>query len=273
MSPVRTLERFRRDLRVDGVNLDIAGLRRDGTATPIVFLHGFGSTKEDYADIIQHPELDDHAVLAYDAPGCGTTGSSDLSASSIPFLVAVTKQMLAAEGIGCFHLAGHSMGGLTGLLLADEQPERIASFIDIEGNLAPEDCFLSRQIFDHPAEDPTTFLTQFADRAADSCCAASALYSASLPHKVRAGAVRAIFTSIVNLSDHGRLLERFLTLPMPRMFVYGEQSNTLSYLSTLAAGGVELTEISHSGHFPLYSNPPELWKQLTQFIRGVEARP
>jgi pimeloyl-ACP methyl ester carboxylesterase len=268
MSPVRTLQRFRRDLRVDGVTLGIAGLRRDGTGTPIVFLHGFGTTKEDYADIILHSELDDHAVLAYDAPGCGATCSSDLSASSISFFVAVTKQMLAAEGIDRFHLAGHSMGGLTGLLLADEQPERIASFINIEGNLAPEDCFFSRQIVTDPAENPGAFLSHFTDRAADSDSAAGALYSASLPHKVRASAVRAIFTSIVDLSDHGRLLERFLALPMPRMFMYGEQNNSLSYLSALVEGGVKLAEISHSGHFPMYSNPPELWKQLTQFIHG-----
>jgi hypothetical protein len=46
----RKLQSFRLPLTVDGTSLDIAGMYRDGTGTPLVFLHGFGSTKEDYAD-------------------------------------------------------------------------------------------------------------------------------------------------------------------------------------------------------------------------------
>lgn len=34
-------------------------------------------------------------------------------------------------------------------MLAHEEHERVISFVDIEGNVAPEDCFLSRQIFTH----------------------------------------------------------------------------------------------------------------------------
>ena len=49
------------------------------------------------------------------------------------------------------------MGGLTALLLADQDPSRVASFIDIEGNVAPEGCFLSRQIISHPHPDPDDF--------------------------------------------------------------------------------------------------------------------
>ena len=36
-----------RELRVDGVDLRVAAIGRDGPE-PIVFLHGFGSTKEDH---------------------------------------------------------------------------------------------------------------------------------------------------------------------------------------------------------------------------------
>ena len=59
---------------------------------------------------------------------------------------------------------------------------------------------------------------------------------------------------MVDLSDNGHLLQRFLRLPFPRMFMYGEQNRRLSYLPTLADGGVELAEISESGHWPMYSN-------------------
>jgi hypothetical protein len=63
--------------------------------------------------------------------------------------------------------------------------------------------------------------------------------------------VRPIFESMVDLSDNGDLLARFLALPAPRMFMYGEQNGSLSYLTTLGRRGVRLAEIAHSAHFPM----------------------
>jgi pimeloyl-ACP methyl ester carboxylesterase len=271
MTPVTELERFTLPLTVGATQVEVAGLHRDGTGTPLVFLHGFGSTKEDYADVIQQERLAGRPVLAYDAPGCGDTTCMDLGAISIPFLVSVAEQVLHAKQIDRFHLVGHSMGGLTALLLADRDPSRVTSFVDIEGNVAPEDCFLSRQIVSHPHDDAETFLADFAERVGGSRFYSSSLYAASLPHKVRAGAVRPIFESMVELSDHGKLLDRFLGLGVPAMFMYGEQNNSLSYLGTLAAGGVELAEISHSGHFPMYANPPEMWARIADLVSRAEA--
>jgi pimeloyl-ACP methyl ester carboxylesterase len=238
-------------------------MHRAGTGTPLVFLHGFGSTKEDYADVIQQEALADRPILAWDAPGCGATTCSELEAISISFLVEVARAVLAAHGIERFHVIGHSMGGLTALMLADQDPSRVVSFVDIEGNVAPEDCFLSRQIISHHHPDPQGFFDEFQTRVWGSRYYTSALYAASLPHKVRPGAVRPIFESMVELSDHGHLMERFLGLPFPRMFMYGEQNNTLSYLAHLAENGVELAEIPHCAHFPMYSNPPAMWSRIT----------
>jgi len=249
-------------LKVDDVHLDIATARRDGDRAPIVFLHGFGSTKEDYTDIIFKPEFDGRPFLAYDAPGCGATACDDLSAISIPFLVRTAQLVLDRAGIDRFHLVGHSMGGLTALQLAHEQPDRVLSFIDIEGNLAPEDCFLSRQVVTHPSSDPV-FFDDFIERARRSPFPSSALYAAGLRHKVRPGAVRGIFESMVDLSDHGDLMTKFLALPFPRMFMYGA---TPSYLPKLAANGVELAEIPHSAHWPMYANPVAMWARITHFL-------
>lgn len=270
MSPVHKLERFTLPITVDNTRVEVAGFHRNGTGTPLVFLHGFGSTKEDYADVVQQGRLAERPILAYDAPGCGATIGADLDAISIPFLVSVAQQVLHARQIDRFHLIGHSMGGLTALLLADKDPAKIASFINIEGNVAPEDCFLSRQIITHPHDDAEKFLAQFAERVGGSGFYSSSLFAASLPHKVRAGAVKSIFESMVELSDHGNLLDRFLGLPVPAMFMYGEQNNSLSYLQTLATGGVELAQISHSAHFPMHSNPPEMWARITDFVSRID---
>jgi pimeloyl-ACP methyl ester carboxylesterase len=244
-------------MRLGDVEVEIAGMYRDGAGTPIVFLHGFGSTKEDYADVVHQEGLAGRPVLAYDAPGHGASQCSDPAAVSVPFLVAVAEGFLRTRGVHRFYLVGHSMGGLTGLLLAERNPTKVAGFVDIEGNLAPEDCFLSRQMISHHHIDPQTFLDEFTERAWTSHAAASTLYATALPHKVMPAVVRPIFESMVDLSDHGDLLHRFLALPLPRMFLYGRDNHALSYLPQLVADGVELAEIPHSGHWPMYSNPPE----------------
>lgn len=265
MTASETFTHTQLPLTVEGVQLNVAAIHRNGNLTPIVFLHGFGSTKEDYADIVQHAEFAGHPFLAYDAPGCGESQCSDLSSISIPFLLQTALQMLEHFGIERFHLVGHSMGGLTALMLAHQFPERVISFVDIEGNIAPEDCFLSRQIDAYPSDDPEKFFTAFIERARQAPAYASALYSASLRHKVRAGAVRGIFRSMVDLSDNADLMSRFLGLKCPRMFMYGEQNASLSYLSHIEAQGVRLAPIPACGHFPMYSNPIAMWKQIADF--------
>jgi pimeloyl-ACP methyl ester carboxylesterase len=232
-----------------------------------VFLHGFGSTKEDYADIIRLPQFEGRPFMAYDAPGCGQTSCSDLSKVSIPFLVETALAVLEQLKIERFHLIGHSMGGLTALMLAHRHPERVLSFVNIEGNIAPEDCFLSRQIISYPEKDGVRFFNEFVDRTFHGRDFSSALYASSLHHKVQAGAVRGIFESMVDLSDNGDLMSKFLGLPCPKMFMFGEQNSTLSYLDHIETHGVRLATIADCGHWPMYSNPPAMWKMLADFIR------
>jgi pimeloyl-ACP methyl ester carboxylesterase len=213
--------------------------RDGGPAAPLVFLHGFGSTKEDYADVACQRAFTGRPFLAYDAPGCGQTCCADLAAISIPFLVKTARAVLDHAGIRRFHLVGHSMGGLTALLLAHQEPDRVLSLVDIEGNPSPS----------------------------------SALFAASLRHKVRPGAVRGIFESMVDLSDHGDLMPKFLALPCPRMFMYGEANSAVSYLADLAASDVELAKIPYSGHWPMYANPVAMWERIAAFIGQGSALP
>ncbi len=232
-------------IEVDGVKMRVATMHRDGRRPPIVFLHGFGSTKEDYADVALYRRFDDRGMIAFDAPGCGETECSTLSTLSIPFLQQTAERVLQHYGVERFHLVGHSMGGLTALTLASDAGRSILSFSNIKGNLTPEDCFLSRQILDFPSDDPDAFMKEFAERTWRDNRFSSPLFAAALPYKVRVEAITPIFRSMVNLSDNDKLLEKFTGLPCARMFVYGEQYRSLSYLGTLLKSGVQLAEIEH----------------------------
>ncbi|KAJ5088370.1 hypothetical protein N7456_011986 [Penicillium angulare] len=256
-------------LQVQGVNLNVSTVSNLNSQPPILFLHGFGSCKEDLADIVIQKDLQQHGYLAFDAPGCGHTTSDKLSATDIPFLVATAEALLSHFNITKFHLMGHSMGGLTALLLAHRYPERVLSFLDIKGNLAPEDCFLSRQIFTFHSDDPEVFLNEFINRTRAAKSFSSPLYSSTLRARVHAEAVRPIFESMVHLSDEEDLLGMFLSLPFPKMFMFGKENSGLSYLPRLEKAGVELAEIPNSGHFPMYSNPVEMYRRMGGFLGKI----
>lgn len=93
------------------------------------------------------------------------------------------------------HVVGHSMGVLTALLLAQQEPHRVLSFVDIENSLAPEERFMSRQIVTHPGDDDERFFDGRRARTPLSRVR-ECLYAASLRHKVRSGAVRGICGSM-----------------------------------------------------------------------------
>lgn len=53
---------------------------------------------------------------------------------------------------------------------------------------------------------------------------------------------------------------------LPRMVMYAELNNSFSYLPRLKENGVELAEIPYSGHFPMHSNPPEMYRRIARFL-------
>jgi pimeloyl-ACP methyl ester carboxylesterase len=252
------------------VSVTLSVIRREGPLPPIFFLHGFGGTKEDYVDIALNPLFAGRSFLAYDAPGSGESTMSDMSKLSMPLLASIAEKVLEYFNITHYHLVGHSMGGLASNLLAQRQPSLVLSFINIKGNLAPEDCFLSRQILHFPSDDPEMFVHEFIKRTRTSLLYSNGLYAASFRAKVQPAVIRPTFKSMVDCTDNGNLLEAFESFKFPRMYMFGEQYSSLSYLPRLVNAGVELAEIAHNGHFVMYSNPVAMWERIGQFLGRVE---
>lgn len=259
------------DFTIDGTSVSVSCVRRDGLGSPVLILHGFGSTKEDFLDISLTPFLRGVPFILYDAPGSGQSTCQDLGKLSIPFLVQVAEEILSHYAPQKFHLVGHSMGGLTALKLAQKRADDVISFVNIKGNLAPEDCFLSRQaqLYPFSSLSPQEFMRHLVEWARRSPEFGSALYAAALPAKVQPEAVQPIFKSMVHITDSEELLDIFEVLPCRKMYMYGEQYRSLSYLPRLLLDGIKLAEIPHAGHFIMYSNPIQMWQRIGHFVQNL----
>ncbi|OOF92499.1 hypothetical protein ASPCADRAFT_210342 [Aspergillus carbonarius ITEM 5010] len=258
-------------LTVNNHPLRLSTLYRPGPKPAILFLHGFGSCKEDLHDLLYLPSLRDHTVIAYDAPGCGASEhhgpSSDLT---IPFLVATAQAVLAHYHTTTFYLIGHSTGALTALMLAATLPstQQLLAFINIEGTLSPENCFFSRSLYNDmlKSTSPEDDLENLIAYVSSTPGYSHTLYASLLRSRVQSDAVKPIITSTVQLSWKN-LLGRFVRLSCPLMYMFGDQNREASFLEQLEKNGVELARIPMSGHFPMYSNSAKMLKRIEGFFR------
>lgn len=130
-----------------------------------------------------------------------------------------------------FLLVGASTGGLVALLYAERRPDRVIGFLNVEGNLAPEDCMFSRLVVPH---DYARFSREVFPAIKNSFAAKRGRGFAKHSEVLNRASPRAYFDfsfQTVEYSDRGRLIDRSLALPTPIHFVYGSENRGLSYLN------------------------------------------
>jgi pimeloyl-ACP methyl ester carboxylesterase len=102
----------------------------------VLLLHGgFASieTLRDLGDLLA-PHL---RVLAVERPGHGRTPDVE-GPYDYAVMVAGTLAYLDALGVGAVHVVGHSDGGIIGLLLARDHPERVRSLVTVGANVSTD---------------------------------------------------------------------------------------------------------------------------------------
>ncbi|MBN1761517.1 MAG: alpha/beta hydrolase [Methanomicrobia archaeon] len=251
--------------------IDYFILRRAGNDA-VVYLHGLGCSKNDFLEAINSPELKEYTLVGFDFPGCGNSPYPSGFHLEIDDLVEITHLVLSKLQIDEFVIVGHSMGGLVALLYAERYKEHVKGFVNVEGNLAPEDCFFSREVTQHSFDYFTTAaLPELKRRLTHSPNRGFRNYAETLGK----ASERAYFDyspPLVDYSDSGSLVRRFIGLRMPKLFVYGSENRGLSYLPTLKEGGCETVEIPRSNHFPGYDNPHAFYQAIAAFLQTNVSR-
>lgn len=243
-----------------GRTVRVSCLRREGVGPPVLILPGLGMPAGEALGIAPERALPGRSLLVPDVPGTGhTPGTRDLTVEDLATLAAA---LLGHVDAGPAVVVGHSMGGLAGLFLCRDQPALVAGFVNVEGNLGPGDCFVSRRVVVEPVETVAASLGR-------SRAAGMVRYSRALAGVRDAATLRSVSRSLVEHSTSSPLLVWFTRLEVPRLFITGASSE-LPYLGTLRAAGVPVVSLGRCGHFPMYSRPAAYYRALEEFVEGVE---
>ena len=250
--------------------LEIEYFIRLGRNETILYLHGLGCSKNDFLRATTTGDLQAYTLVAFDFPGCGNSSYPENITLGIDDLVEITNIIVSKISLGDLVVIGHSMGGLVALLYIQRYGEHVKGFVNVEGNLAPEDCIFSRQITKHNfAEFQETTFSDLKEELSRSDNKGFQKYGDTLE---KYSSPRAFFNycpSLVNYSDNGDVMQRFTELRIPKIFIYGSENNWLPYIPQLKNKGCEVVEIANSNHFPFYDNPQEYDKVISNFMNRI----
>ncbi len=113
-----------------------AGTNPTQAKTPLVFVHGWAGSADDWREVANRYKTRGESFLVYDAAGFGQSQfESEAAAKSADFslgrYVEDLKALLDAEGIERVRLVGHSWGGVVAMCFAARYPMRVAALVPI----------------------------------------------------------------------------------------------------------------------------------------------
>lgn len=240
----------------------------DDRSSALVFVHGFGSSKEFFADAFLVRSLDSFSLIALDLPGFGESPAIEGLTYSMLDFANLLFEALDILGITSFNLCVHSMGGLIGIEMARMAPDRVRSLVNLEGNLTLDDCFMTGKILESSFEYfNETGRREFEKRIERQASSDPVLSSFLLTFR-RASSEALYWSARHTVKDSGdpRLIERFIALPN-RCYVYGAKNKGL-FLSEkkLLDAGVPVFYVENAGHAMAEENPLQLFSLIRAFI-------
>ncbi|MGB4758551.1 MAG: alpha/beta hydrolase [Candidatus Saccharimonadales bacterium] len=244
-------------------NLLIATKYKRNTNDWIVFLHGLGCAKESFDGVFTDELAQEYSILTFDFVGFGKSDKPDNFSYRLEDHAEIARCVIEQVAPGPVIIVAHSMGGTIGLLLA-QGLKNLVSFVNVEGNLLPEDAgIVSRQTAE---QDESVFVQEGFDKflvglqnSSDTAFRAWATsYKNSSPIALhRSG------TSLVEWSDSGKLLSYFNGLNK-KAFVHGDRTD-VSLLSPQLLD-VDIYSIPDGGHFMMLDNPAAFYAAIRNHL-------
>jgi pimeloyl-ACP methyl ester carboxylesterase len=173
-----------------------------------------------------------------------------------------------------FHLCAHSMGGLVGMEMSDAAPKRVRSFVNMEGNLTPEDCFFSGRIVEYAFDAfEKTGRREFEEKLSEIGRKDPA--GADYEKTFRMASTVALYRSARHMVDDSSLplADRFAHI-RNACYIYGERNRDVyPGEKLLRERGVPLRYVDGAGHNMATDNPADLYRTIAAFVRKYSVGP
>jgi pimeloyl-ACP methyl ester carboxylesterase len=276
-----------RDVEVSGLSLHTL---QAGDGEPLLLLHGRGNAGAMFAPILAR--LAEHRrALTLDLPGWGLSAKPEFTGrtaqDAVSWWAGAVIAYLDSQGIEAVDLLGHSLGGLTALVVALEHPERVRRLILVDSaglgtqvqwdvrlyfSIVPERLHarlgpaFTRSILKRnhaPPEDLTGPRFDFTHAIMSQLDV--------LPSGARA------FSRYFNLSGvHLTLADRVKELGMPVLLLWGAQDFVTRYDDALVAArhlrDGQLVTLNNAGHSPFAERPEDFAGVVLTWLDGIHVR-
>jgi pimeloyl-ACP methyl ester carboxylesterase len=238
----------------------------------LLFVHGLGESGLCFEHLLDHPGLRQWRLLVPDLPGYGRSPwpreplGLDDQADRLARWLRQEKSSPAALPIV---VVGHSMAGVTALLVGERHPEIATAVVDVDGNVSLGDCVFSRLV---ARQDLPAFLDRGFEQQRGLVFKAGADDRAQRGYYVsmRLADPRSYYRNsleLVAMSEREDMAGRLAALPMPAHYIAGVPGGACRRtLELLAAAGVACTRIEPSGHWPFIDQPDAFVTALLEFL-------
>jgi pimeloyl-ACP methyl ester carboxylesterase len=254
------------------VPYDISADYNEGRQSELVlFLHGLGCNKESFKDVLDDKRFDTFSLLIPDLIGFGASSKPDDFSYTMEDQAAILLLLLKQFKVKKIHLVIHSMGGAIGILLAEKLDERLGKIINVEGNLVAEDCGVAsrKSAVVSFEEFKNSVFPQMIEYFASSKNPGEQYWPQQAEQASKI-AFHKSAKSLVEWSDSGELLGKFLHLATEKYYLYGDKSDQWAAsggrLAKAFKGKIYTISISNTTHFITNDHPKEFGTQLVNLL-------
>jgi len=246
----------------DGHKINIATQFRDTKDTDLILLlHGLGCSKKSFCEIWTQSYLNEYAILAIDFVGFGESSKPRSFSYSLEDQAQIIGDLINKISFKSLHIVAHSMGGAIGLLLPENNLNKVNSFLNIEGNLTGYDCgVISRKIISSTYKlfEKKYFheLKLLFNKFETDCTSIDNTEPYAMYYSAK---------SLVKWSDSNILLDKFHSMSCRKAYFVGENNINMRTVNHIKKN-IAIIPIEKSGHFIMNDNPKKFYSKMYQFI-------
>ena len=259
-------------VEVDGIGVSVEILGQG--PSKVLFVHGLGASRTCWDEASRFFDPTRHTLVLPDLPGCGRSDKPEDHDYSMESMASALEGVLSSLGFDAVHVVAHSMGCAVALLLAKAGRVTLQSFVSAEGNLVPEDAFMSSKVA--RLKEPTfaRVFSKWLKMVEDSLGPEPVRLHEVFLESLRACppvALHRTSVSCLELTRSGDLARHFAALRCPRLYVIGGRTLEERGLPAPAeAEDVEVLTIPGAGHF-MMDDAEAFYPPVRQFVEGAQS--